>query len=237
MPPLMPTQLLNARVSWRPISRSRFGMWGCSASQKLVDLVAWKPNSKCVGGSKKFWDRNLGESSDFRSRNGRCISHKNRPLAVAKSSSKAIELWNTSINTMFWGDLHPALPSYFDAPGFLTQPFPLQSHWMTILGRWNPTKSPFLVAGKSRWENGEIPWKIPRCLTHFSRYPVLSLPADSSIESRQRFGLQHLPQSRGPLQHGKDLGSSEVHINNGRRMEWQQEVGEVGGISPKMVSL
>lgn len=163
--------------------------------------------------------RNLGESSDFRSRNGRCISHKNRPLAVAKSSSKAIELWNTSINTMFWGDLHPALPSYFDAPGFLTQPFPLQSHWMTILGRWNPTKSPFLVAGKSRWENGEIPWKIPRCLTRFSRYPVLSLPADSSIESRQRFGLQHLPQSRGPLQHGKDLGSSEVHINNGRRME------------------
>ena len=62
--------------------------------------------------------RNLGESSDFRSRNGRCISHKNRPLAVAKSSSKAIELWNTSINTMFWGDLRPALPSYFDAPGF-----------------------------------------------------------------------------------------------------------------------
>ena len=135
------------------------------------------------------------------------------------------------------GGSAPSSTQLFWCTWVLTQPFPLQSHWMTILGRWNPTKSPFLVAGKSPWENGEIPWKIARCLARFSRYPVLSLPADSSIESRQRFGLQHLPQSRGPLQHGKDLGSSEVHINNGRRIEWQREVGEVGGISPKMVSL
>lgn len=117
--------------------------------------------------------RNFGESSDFRSRNGRCISYKNRPLAVAKSSSKAIALWNTSINTMFWGDLHPALPSYFDAPRVLTQPFPLplddhswlmESHEITISSGW-----------KIPWENGEIPWKIPRCFTCFS----LSSPVTS----------------------------------------------------------
>ena len=148
--------------------------------------------------------RNLGECSDFRSRNGRCISYKNRPLAVAKSSSKAIELCNTSINTMFW-----ELPSYFDAPRFSPSHFP--SHWMTTLGWWNPTKSPCRAAGKSHGKMVKSHGRSPGVLPVLA-FPVLSLPADSSIESRQRFGLQHLPQSRGPLQHGKDLGSSEVQL-------------------------